>query len=127
MTSNDNARPMSLEDLPTEIFLQIFAFLHLRELVTAFFGLNSYINSVIQSVRGITYLVKYNGDDKTNLLHLFPTQIGRLVIVSVEMVDFTSLTNLRSLTLKYGTSTQFDSIRPQNIPMLEILHIIGNE
>ncbi|UJR12792.1 hypothetical protein I4U23_016966 [Adineta vaga] len=31
--------------------------------------------------------------------------------------------NLRSLTLKYGTENQFNSIRPQYFPQLEILRI----
>jgi hypothetical protein len=43
------------------------------------------------------------------------------------MIDLTSLINLRSLRLKYGSNTQFDTIRPENFPILEILHIKGNE
>lgn len=42
----DRRRGTSLEHLPTEIFLQIFDFLSLRELITAFFELNSYILKV---------------------------------------------------------------------------------
>lgn len=125
--SSNNTRPMLFEYLPTEIFLQIFAFLPFRDIVTAFFDLNSYINSVIRLVKDASHVVKHNDVDGINLLNLFPTQIGRLIIINAENADFTTLINLRSLTLKYGTQKQFDSILPQHFPMLEILHIRGNK
>jgi hypothetical protein len=121
--SSVNTRPTLLEHLPVEIFLQIFDFLPLQDLVTAFSGLNFYINSIIRSVTGISHVVKYDDVDAINLLQLFPTHIGRLVLFLSETMDFTSLTNVRSLTIRYGTSAQFDSIRPQYFPMLEMLHI----
>ncbi|CAF3918142.1 unnamed protein product [Rotaria sp. Silwood2] len=123
--SNDNTFSTSLEHLPTEIFLQVFGLLPLQEIVTAFSGLNSYIDSVIQSVIGASHVVRYSDAEAINSLHFFPTQIIRLIIVNVEIADFTALINLRSLTLKYGTQEQFNSIRPQYFPMLEILHIKG--
>ncbi len=123
--SCNNTQPTSLEHLPTEIFLQIFALLPFRETITAFFGLNHYIDSVIRSVRNASHVVRYNDVDAINILHLFPTQIVRLIIVNVEMVDFMSLNNLRSLTLNYGTYEEFDSICPLHLPMLEILRIKG--
>jgi hypothetical protein len=126
MSSND-IHPMLLEDLPTEIFLQIFTFFSLEEVSAAFSGLNSRIDSVIQLVRDAKHVVKYNDVEAINLLQLFSTLISRLVVINVEMVDFSSLINLRSLTLKYGTQIQFDSIDAQHFPMLEILHIRGNE
>jgi hypothetical protein len=116
---------MLLEDLPTELFLQIFGFLSLRDIVTGFFGLNSYIDSIIRSIRDASHAVKYNDIDALNLLHLFPSHIGRLMIINVEMANLTPLINLRSLGLKYGTKKQLDTIRPQNFPMLETLHIRG--
>ncbi|CAF4019717.1 unnamed protein product [Rotaria sordida] len=113
----------SFEDLPTEIFLEIFAFLPLRELVKAFSGLNSYIDLIIESMTDIKHVVTYNDVNAIILLQLRPTQIGHLVIVHAEKVDFTSLINLRSLKLNFGTCAQFDSIRPKYFPILEILHI----
>ncbi len=125
--SVDKTRLASFEQLPTEIFLQIFAFLPLQELVAAFYGLNFYIDSIIRSVRVASLVVRNNDADAIQLLQLFPTQIGRLLALNAEMLDFTSLINLRSLILKYGTPAQFNSIRPQHFPMLEILHIYGGE
>ncbi len=121
--SSHNTLPTLLEHLPIEIVLRIFDFLSLQEIVKAFSGLNSYLNLIISSAIGISHVVKYNDATAINLLHLFTTQIRRLVITSSETVNFTSLINLRSLTLRYATSAQLDSIRPQYFPMLEILHI----
>jgi hypothetical protein len=125
--STVNTIPSLLEHLPVEILLQIFGLLTLREISTTFLGLNSYIDSIIRYVRGATHMVSCNDGNAIKLLHLLPTLISRVIIVNFEMVDFTSLINLRSLILKYGTQAQFNSIRPQHFPMLEILCIKGNE
>jgi hypothetical protein len=125
--SSDKTFSTSLEQLPVEIFLQIFALLSFQEIVTAFSALNSHIDLIIRSMRDVTHAVKYNNANAINLLQLLPACIGHLIIVNVEMIDFTSFINLRSLTLKYGTQRQFDTIRPQYLPMLEILHIKGSE
>ncbi len=121
--STDNTHSTSLEHLPIEIFHHIFAPLSLQEIVTAFFGLNSYIDSIIRSVKRVNHVVSYNDTKAIDILHLFSTQIGRLVIIHSPNVDFTWLINLRSLTIKYGTLAQLDRIRPEHFPMLEILHI----
>jgi hypothetical protein len=123
MMSSDNTLPTLLEHLPIEIILRIFDFFSLQEIVKAFSGLNSYLNSIINSAIGISHVVRYDDATAINLLHLFTTQIRRLVITSSETVGFTSLINLRSLTLRYATSAQVDGIRPQYFLMLEILHI----
>ena len=115
--------PTSIEQLPTEILLQIFAFFQLRELITAFSGLNSHINSIVRSVKTASHIVQYNDPDALRLLQLFPKQIARLIIFKTDIVDFIALSNLRSLTLKYTTDTQLKNIRSQYLPLLEILHI----
>jgi hypothetical protein len=126
--SSDSTLPTSLERLPVEIFLQIFAFLPLQELVKTFFGLNSNINSIIQSSDSkLSHVISYGDADAINLLYLFAIQIKRLVIIRTGKVDFNSLINLGSLTLRYGTRAQYDSIRPQHFPKLEILHIYAGE
>lgn len=122
MTS-ESILPTSIEQLSIETFLQFFCYFDLRELITTFFGLNSHINSIIQSVRNASHIVRYNDPGAIKLLQLFPKQIARLIIVKTDMVDFTSLSNLRSLTLKYVSETQLKSIHSQYFPLLEILHI----
>jgi hypothetical protein len=127
MTSSDNTHPTLLEHLPNEIFLQIFTFFSLRDIVKVFFGLNSYIDSLIRLLTNASHVIKYNDVDGINLLQLFPSQFGRLVVINAEQADFTSLINLRSLTLKYGTSARFDIIHPLHFPLLEILGVTGNK
>ena len=124
--SNDTS-PTLLEELPVEIFLQVLAPFSLSEIVKTFSGLNSYINSCIQAVTTANHTVTYSDTSAADFLCLFPTQIGRLIITHSPTVDFTPLLNLRSLTLKYGTPAQFDGIRPQHFPQLEILHLCGSE
>ncbi|CAF1173093.1 unnamed protein product [Adineta steineri] len=121
--SNDKISLTLLEHLPVEIFLQIFAFLPLHELATSFSGLNFYIDSIIQSVRGRYHGIRYNDIKAINHLQLFPNPIDRLVVVNAEMADLTLLINLRSLTLEYGTKAQFNTIRPHYFPKLQIIHI----
>jgi hypothetical protein len=125
--NNNNTHRTSFEHLPVEIVQQIFALLPLEELVKAFFGVKAYINSIIRSVTNKSHMVMSNDSKAINLLQSFPAQIGRLVISRATEVDFTPLINLRSLTLRYGTRIQFECIRPQNFPMLEILHIYGSK
>jgi hypothetical protein len=125
--SNDGKSPTLLEQLPVEIFLQIFDLFPLQHLAASFFGLNSYIDSIIRSVRRKNHGVRDNDIDAINLLKLFPTSIDRLVIINSETVDLTSLINLRSLSLERGTQEQLNIIRPHYFPMLEILHIKGDE
>jgi hypothetical protein len=125
--SSDKILPTSIERLPIEILVEIFALLPLEELVTAFSGLTSYIDSIIRSTRGTSHLVRDNNVHAIQCLNLFPTQITRLAIIHAVDVNLTALINLRALTLKYGTHAQFDSIRPQFFPTLEILYIHASE
>ncbi|CAF1264692.1 unnamed protein product [Adineta ricciae] len=121
--SDQSTSTMSLEHLPVEILAEIFTFLSSSELCKTFSNLNSRINSIIQSMITVSHVVKYDDTDAINYLHCFPASIVRLVLIHAKTVDFTSLINLRSLTLKYGTLAQFNDIRPQHFPKLETLHL----
>jgi hypothetical protein len=118
-----DAQPTKIEHLPVEIFLEIFALFSLEEIISSFFGLNSRINSIIRCAKCISHTISSSDTTAVDQLKLFPTQIGRLFITRGVTIDFTSLINLRSLTIEYGTLAQLNGIRPQHFPMLEILHI----
>ena len=122
-----NSGSTLLEQLSVEIILKVFASLSLSEIHGAFSGLNSYLNFCIQALATANHIVAYNDTSAANILHSFPTQIGRLIFTYSPTVDFTSLIHLRSLTLKYGTPAQFDGIRPEHFPWLEILHLCGSK
>ena len=118
--STDNTHPTLIEQLPIEIFLKVFASLSLQDIVRAFTDLNAYIDSIVRCIRGASLAVSNNNEIAVVLLHLFSTQISRFIITRAETVDFTSLINLRSLTIKYGALAQFDGIRPQNSSYLAL-------
>lgn len=126
MSSIDDTDPTLLEHLPGEIFLQIFTFFSLREIVKIFHGLNSYINAMVGLVQDVSLKVEYHDIDAIDLLESFPRQIRHLVMDNIEKTDFMLSMNLRSLTLKYGTRLQLNTIRPLYIPFLETLRITGN-
>jgi hypothetical protein len=125
--NNDDIQPTTFERLPVRIFLKVFATLSLQEIITAFWDLNSHINSIIHYVKNGNHTVTNDDTKAVDLLHLFPTIICRLIIMNSPNVDFTLLLNLRSLTIKYGSVTQFNVVRPEHFRMLEILHIHGGK
>jgi hypothetical protein len=91
----------------------------LQEIVKDFSALNSHIDLIIQFVRDITHVVRSND---VNVIQRFPTT------VNVETVDFKLFINVRSITLKYGTKTQFNIILfTLFIHMRQILHIESGE
>ena len=116
----------SFEHLPVEVILLIFDFFSLQQLLTSFLNLNSFVNSVIYSVRHKYHAVKNNNADAIHVLQTFSTVIDRLAIRYSNTVDFKPLINLRSISLQHATSTQLNSVRPDNFPHLEIIHITGN-
>ena len=122
-----SARPASLEDLPVEIFGEIFVFLSFRDLVAAFCNLNRHIDSIVRSIGAVNHVIKYDETDVITVPQLVPTSITCLVVVHVRDVDFTPLVNLQSLVLKYGTHAQFNSIRPDHFPNLELLHVSASK
>jgi len=121
--STKNTLLTSIEQLPNEIFFEIFGYFHLRELFKSAYGLNSRINFMIQSMKSMNHTVQYNDTDDVQLLPTFSKKIARLAIIKSDIVDLTVFSNLKSLTLKYPSSVQLKSIHPQNFPLLEILHI----
>ncbi|CAM4833942.1 unnamed protein product [Rotaria magnacalcarata] len=71
----------------------------------------------------MSHTIRNDECNAVSFLQLHATKIHRLVLIRSPTVCFTSLNNLRPLTLKYGTPEQFNSIRPEYFPFLEILHV----
>lgn len=126
MSENNNDKyEISFEHLPVEIVLQIFAYFPFSDLMKTFFGLNTSIDSIIYSMSNLSEVVRFYDTESIRLLYSFANHIIRLVI-NDPSIDLKPFHNLRSLTLKYGSQTQFDSIRPEHHPLLQILRIKGN-
>ena len=124
---NNDTCPTLFEHLPVEIVLKVFASFSLSEVVTTFSGLNYHIDSCIQAVKNVPHRVDNNNTRAIDLVRLFPTQVNRLIITNSPTVDFTALINLRSLTMTYDTQAQFDGIRPEHFPLLEILRLCDSK
>jgi hypothetical protein len=122
-----DTQPTKIEYLPVEIFLEIFALFSLEEIVNSFCGLNSHIDSIIRCIKSASHTIRSKDTKAAGLLSLYPDQIGRLFIARGVTIDFTSLINLRSLTIESGTIAQLNGIRTKHFPMLEILHIYGGK
>ena len=102
-------------------------FFSFRDVFIAFSNLNRYIDSIIRSVDAINHVVTYDQTDIISLSQPVSTNITRLVVVHARKIDFTSLIHLRSLTLKYGTYGQFNSIRLDHFYNLQVLHISASK
>ncbi|CAF1284603.1 unnamed protein product [Adineta ricciae] len=125
--NNNNELVTLFEHLPVHIFFEIFDLLSLKEIKTSFFDLNTHINSIIRSIKCAIHTIDNDDNEAVDILHFFPTQITRLIVTHAKSLDFTSLINLRSLTIERGTFKQLDDIRPKYFPRLEILHIDDNK
>ena len=95
----------SLEQLPNEIMLGIFAFLDLGLLVNAFSGINERYSRLLLSLAHVNLEVMR--DDHATIEKILPQYVDsvvRLVAIKVPNFNFTSmaLANVRSLTIKYG-------------------------
>jgi len=116
--------PTLVEDLPTEIFFQIFGFLKLQELNTAFSDLNSRMNLIIRSTNNISLSIKVNNTNGLELLHLYSDQINHLSIIdSANVTDLPLLPKLRSLALICKNYSQWHLVRPEKMPSLKTLCI----
>lgn len=115
------------EELPIEIFQEVFSFLTLKEIIKGFYRLNSYIDLIIRSINYASHTIKYKESVYIKFPYAYELLINRLIIIHADGVNLKLFTNLRSLTLKYGTEDQFNSIRPQYLPQLEILHIYASK
>ena len=85
-----------------EIFLELFASFSLNEIVKAFSDLKCSIDTSIQAIINDIYILTYNDTTTINLLLSYSTSIGRLIVTHSPVVDFTSLINLQSLTVRWN-------------------------
>ncbi|CAF3465150.1 unnamed protein product, partial [Rotaria sp. Silwood2] len=87
----------------------------------SFFGLNKRINKTLQSLTHLDFTVN-SLNEHHSVLSFFAPSIGRLT-VWLGQFDITPFSALRSLTLKYPSLQQRNSIRPKNFPHLEHLNL----
>ncbi|CAF0966515.1 unnamed protein product [Rotaria sordida] len=119
---NNNNQLLYLDDLPNEIFhYGIFPFFSWQELYYSFFGLNKRINKILQSLTHLYFTVDSSNQHHPALSFFAPCII--CLTVCLGQFDITPFSALRSLTLKYPSLQQRNSIRPENFPRLEYLNL----
>ncbi|CAF1994196.1 unnamed protein product [Rotaria magnacalcarata] len=122
----DECSPTLFEHLPVELIEQIFTLLTPQHVISAFSGLNYYIDSIIQSMANLKLTVRVNVVNDITILKNYPSRIIDFVM-KYNNVDFTSLISLRSLYLQNPSQKQMNSIRSHHFPTLGRLTISGRD
>ena len=113
----------TIEQLPSEVLLDIFEYLPSHDLYEAFSGLNARLATVCTSLFNLHLTLHEDWDDQKRVLPSFATHVRTLIVKHDEPIDFSSLPNIRSLKLCMPTANQCDAIEAHLLPQLEHLSI----
>ena len=109
---------MNIQDLPNEIFIEIFEYLDLCDLFHGFVGLNQRLNDLL---RVLSNLSLYLRQIQPKLIELFADRITRLMVDTWQQIDFQRFPSLKSLIFHQMSSNHFRQIRSELMPNL--LHL----
>ncbi|CAM4873815.1 unnamed protein product [Rotaria socialis] len=125
--------PYKFENLPNEILLEIFDYVHLNDLIRAFYNLNYRLNSILFSSNTHLYIVFPddiigNSTHKKILLDFIRRQryIARLRLSNDGPLlehEFIRFPYIRSLILDIPTSKHIEMVSPKQFPRLEYLRV----
>jgi hypothetical protein len=87
-----------LEDLPNELFYQLFDIMSIKEVHNAFYELNSRINNLLETWKNLSLIFDENNDP--SLISLYEGQINTLTIDTSNECNLSQFTNLRRLILR---------------------------
>jgi hypothetical protein len=128
--------PSRIEQLPNEIFLEIFSYAHHLVLCRAWAGLNFRIDSILRSVGSCFYL----WDDINSIVYALYLQKWAEIITSlvdtriewaeymdnnfidIQPIDLRPFVNLRKYSQRCDVEGQLKQISPGAFPYLERLH-----
>jgi hypothetical protein len=116
----------TLEQLPNELFFDLFTYLDVQHLYNTFWGLNSRLNHLFQSYQNLSLTF----DEKTDQLSMksYAPYIVQLIIDTSINCDFSQFPNLRTLILCDGNSKHLKQIQPTMLPNLTHLSfLLGSE
>lgn len=119
-----------LEELPNEIFQELFEYFDIYELYKTFSKLNSRFDGLIQSFPHLQLVLHSSADFDHPVHRYFLSSIKTLVINHSK--DFynssviPSLSHIRCLILCQPTRQQWNSIIPEDFPQLERLYLINS-
>jgi hypothetical protein len=112
----------TLEQLPNELFFYLFTFMDIHDLYSAFWGLNSRLNNLLQSCQNLCLIF-----DETNdllLMKSYAPYVTRLTIDTSIIYDFSRFANLHKLTLCNENAKHLKLIQPYIIPKVTHLSFL---
>jgi len=110
-----------LEDLPNELIIEIFDYTKINDLLFSFWNLNKRFNKLIHSLKYLSLILTRKNEIYKNIL--FPEQIIRIVIVTLDNINLNSFNNLRTLILNWGNEYHLKQIHSNILPNLIYLSI----
>ena len=128
-----NYIPYRFEDLPNEIFLEIFGYMKLHDLIRSFYNLNIRFNTILFSSNIHLHILYPDDLEENNLDQKFLANfilnqrfISRLRLSSEKNLfnqKFINFSHIRSLILDTPTSSLIELITSKTFPRLEYLRI----
>ena len=114
--------PSTFEQLPNELFLNIFNYLNVDHLYNAFWRLNARFNYLFQSYENLCLVLRQETDQLS--IERYARFITRLVIDTPNKCDLTQFPNLQSLVLCDSNSNHLLQIQPHIVPKLSHLSFL---
>lgn len=108
------------EQLPNELIINIFDYMKIADLVEIFSNLNSRFKQLFQSYKNINLILYRN---QTYDKQISSEQIIRLVIVTLDHIDLTKFSQIRSLKLNLANENHLQQIQADRFPHLTYLSI----
>ncbi len=113
---------MRIEDLPDELFLDIFCFSRPKDLFQGWYNLNSHVNAILGSVP-ISIEIKNNDDFDESLAYLYHFRSQMIYLKDERLlphiqIDVSRLINVQYLYLNKCSNEQYKHIHPGNQPRL---------
>jgi hypothetical protein len=97
---NSDTVPISkLENLPIEIFFEIFDYLSIQELYRTFHDLNNHLTSILASLANIPAKIASYQDIDLSAIYFFSSRITRLSINYRYSINLSSFHSLRSIRI----------------------------
>lgn len=119
---NVNSVPSTLEQLPNEIFLNIFTYLNIADLYNAFWGLTERFNSLFQSSEDLCLTLEDTTDQLS--MECYAPFTTRLIIDTSKKCDLTQFPNLHTLVVCDSYSENLEEIVPNILPKLSCLSLL---
>lgn len=122
-------RHLTFEDLPNEIFHELFEYFSIYELYRTFTRLNSRIDSLIKNFRFLQ-IILHSLDDFDQPVHRYFLPKVNTLIINHSKTFFdpikTILPSIRCLILCKPTREQWNAIQPDLFPSLRRLYLINS-